>query len=86
MNARSILGWNIRKLRLERGLSQERLAADTGIDRAYVSELERGTVAASVDMIGRLAAAFKVEPSQMLDAPTDTSNPPPNLRKGRKPG
>lgn len=85
MDARSILGWNIRKLRAERGLSQERLAADAGMDRAYVSEMERGTVAASIDTIGRLADAFAVEMTVLLEVPADVSKPPSNLRKGRRP-
>lgn len=40
VDARDLLAWNMRRLRVERGLSQE-LAFDSGIDRTYVSRLER---------------------------------------------
>lgn len=84
MDARSLLGWNMRKLRSEAGLSQERLAADSGIDRAYVSELERGVVAASVDMLDRLAAILKVPVAELLTEPAADARVPENRQRGRK--
>ena len=42
MSLGGIVARNIRRLRLERGLSQEALAVDAEIDRTYVSRLERG--------------------------------------------
>lgn len=84
MDARSLLGWNMRKLRSERGVSQERLAADSGIDRAYVSELERGVVAASVDMLDRLATILDVPVATLLEVPAAGTDRPQNLPKGRK--
>ncbi|QXQ07432.1 helix-turn-helix domain-containing protein [Sphingosinicellaceae bacterium] len=85
MDARSLLGWNMRKLRSEAGLSQERLAADSGIDRAYVSELERGVVAASVDMLDRLATILDVPVAALLEEPPAGAAAPANLTRGRKP-
>lgn len=84
MDARSLLGWNMRKLRSERGVSQERLAADSGIDRAYVSELERGVVAASVDMLDRLAANLDVPVAVLFEVPAADAREPANLPRGRK--
>ena len=84
MDARSLLGWNMRKLRSEKGLSQERLAADSGIDRAYVSELERGVVAASVDMLDRIASILEVPVAGLLEAPPADAAVPGNLPRGRK--
>ncbi|HRO33916.1 MAG TPA: helix-turn-helix transcriptional regulator [Brevundimonas sp.] len=84
MRARELLAWNLRRLRSDRGQSQERLAADTGIDRAYLSELERGQGNATLDIIDRLAAHLGVEPVEFL-APQDPSSPmPENLKPGRK--
>ena len=84
MDARTLLGWNMRKLRAERCVSQERLAADSGIDRAYVSELERGVVAASVDMLDRLAAILDVPVAALFVVPTSGAKAPDNLPRGRK--
>lgn len=85
MDARSLLGWNMRKLRSQKAIPQERLAADSGIDRAYVSELERGVVAASVDMLDRLALILDVPVAALLEHPPAGADEPRNLPRGRKP-
>ena len=41
MNGRELISWNMRRLRGEKGISQERLANESGVDRTYVSRLER---------------------------------------------
>lgn len=66
MLLRGLLARNLRMLRAEQGLSQEALADIVGIDRTYVSALERERYAATVDMIERLAAALGVEPLVLL--------------------
>lgn len=84
MNSRALLAWNVKRLRVERGLSQERLAADSGIGRTTIGDLERELAAASVDLIDRLAAALSVEPAALLSTPALHEAPPNNLAKGRK--
>lgn len=84
MNSRALLAWNVKRLRVERGLSQERLAADSGIGRTTIGDLERELAAASVDLLDRLAAVLSVEPAELLRAPASTELPPHNLAKGRK--
>lgn len=86
MDARSLLAWNLRQLRVERQMSQERLAADSGVDRAYVSQIERRLFAASVDVLDRLAATLGVDVDRLLARPPVDAVPPANLRKGRKAG
>jgi transcriptional regulator with XRE-family HTH domain len=66
MNVREILGANVRRLRLERQLSQEALGYLAGIDRSYISEIERGAFSVSLDKIASLAAALKVQPFELL--------------------
>lgn len=61
MELRRLFGGNLRELRRKRGLSQEALADIAGIDRTYVSSLERARYSASVDLIERLANALGVE-------------------------
>jgi transcriptional regulator with XRE-family HTH domain len=66
MDVVKLLGLNVRKLRLAAGLTQEQLAAEAGMERSYVSDLERGTRNPSVAALGRLAAALEVEPHLLL--------------------
>ncbi|MCG2840664.1 helix-turn-helix transcriptional regulator [Sandaracinobacter sp. RS1-74] len=60
---------NLKRIRLERGLSQEELAHRADIDRTYISALERRVYAASIDVIGRIAKALNVEPAALLAKP-----------------
>ncbi|MFM7344079.1 MAG: helix-turn-helix transcriptional regulator [Tagaea sp.] len=66
MKSRRNLALNLRRIRRERGLSQEALAMAAGIDRSYVSLLETERYAASVDMLDKLAAALKSTPQALL--------------------
>ena len=67
MPSREILARNMKQLRTLHGLSQEALAHDAGIDRTYVSDLERGLYAASIDMLDALAQVFKINASDLID-------------------
>lgn len=86
---RSTLAKNLQRLRRERDLSQEALADRVGIDRTYVSALERQVYSATIDMVERLAAALAVEPVELL-APSSIVTQDPETRainiqlKGRR--
>lgn len=41
MNARALGAWNVRRIRVERGIPQEQLAYDGGIDRSYMGRIEQ---------------------------------------------
>jgi transcriptional regulator with XRE-family HTH domain len=66
MDLVQLLGENVRRLRKERGLSQEELAFRAGMKRSYLSDLERGTRNPTVRAVGRLADALKVEPTLLM--------------------
>lgn len=85
MNGRALLAWNLRRLRAARGVSQERLAADTGIDRAYVSEIEREQGNATVDLLDRLADLLGVGIAELFVEPAQGEERPQSLPKGRHP-
>ena len=68
MEIREVLARNLRLLRKTRGLSQEELASRAGVDRTYVSSLERGIYAAGIDVLDRLARALEVEAADLLRA------------------
>ncbi len=59
--ARRRIAENIRKLRMERGLSQEGLAELADFHRTYVSQLERCVTNVSIDGLERLAMALDVD-------------------------
>ena len=59
---RDVLAKNMRALRRARGLSQEALADEIGIDRTYCGSVERAERNVSIDNVARIAKALKVEP------------------------
>jgi transcriptional regulator with XRE-family HTH domain len=63
---RKTFGENVKKARLARGLSQESLAAEAGIDRTYISGIERGLRNPSLDLIERLAGALDVDAQALM--------------------
>ena len=66
MSLRQIFASNLRRARQEKDLSQEALADLAGIDRTYVSALERQVYSVSLDTIEKLAAVLKVDPAELL--------------------
>lgn len=75
MNIREVFALNLRRARNEAQLSQEELAYRAGIDRTYVSALERGIYAASIDVVDQVATALGVEPSALLVRPAKARRP-----------
>lgn len=59
-------GQAVREARLERGLSQEKLAERAGLDRTYVGGIERGERNVAIINIFRVAAALGIPPSSLL--------------------
>lgn len=76
---------NIRRLRVGRGLSQEALAVDAGIDRTYVSRLERGLENPSVAVLDKLATALRATIPDLFTVPAKGDPAPRPLRAGRRP-
>jgi transcriptional regulator with XRE-family HTH domain len=70
MEIREVLARNLRKARQAKGLSQEELAHRAGVDRTYVSALERRVYAASIEVVDRLARELDVEAADLLRRPT----------------
>lgn len=66
MELRRVFAENLRQLRVGRGLSQEALADAAGIDRTYVSLLERRKYSPSLDLMERLADALGVAPEELI--------------------
>ena len=60
MDSRKLVGRDIRKIRREKGWSQEKLAFESGVHRTYISGVERGARNPTVLVLGRIAEALGV--------------------------
>lgn len=58
-----IVGANIKRLRKERGLSQEALAGEAGLAMRHIGRIERGEGNPTVSMLAKIAAALGVDPA-----------------------
>ncbi|WP_374470727.1 helix-turn-helix domain-containing protein [Phenylobacterium sp.] len=65
----AIVGRNVRRLRQERGLTQEQLAFEAKLDLTYVGGIERGRRNPSLLVLARLADALDVAPWELIKAP-----------------
>lgn len=84
MDAKTIIGWNLRRLRVQQGLSQERLALAAGIDRAYVGRVERGSENVTITTLEAMARAMSVTVAELLVVPAPDAPRPLPLRAGRR--
>ncbi|MEG9544934.1 helix-turn-helix transcriptional regulator [Mannheimia sp. HC-2023] len=57
---------NLRKIRRLKDMSQEALAFDAELSRAYISDVERGKRAISIDSMGKIADALNVSLIDLL--------------------
>lgn len=62
----SIFGEVIRSHRKEKGISQEKLAEDSNLQRTFISRMERGLTQPTLVTIFELAQALDVEPIQII--------------------
>ena len=66
MDLRDVFTANLRRLRHEKGLSQDDLAYEAEVNRSYLSQLEKGAFYASLKIIGKLAEALGIESDELL--------------------
>jgi transcriptional regulator with XRE-family HTH domain len=60
-------GAHLRKLRLEKNLTQEDVAWEAGIEPMQLSRIERGIINTSLSHILAIAKALKVSPSELFE-------------------
>lgn len=65
-SARQVFAANVRKLRRERGLSQEGLAELCELHRTYVGSVERGERNVSIDNMERIAVALRAKLHELV--------------------
>ncbi len=68
MDVHKRIGWNLRRLRKDREITQEDFATDSGFDRGYISGVERGVRNPSVKVLVRIANSLKVDVVELFDA------------------
>lgn len=67
MDVRKRIGWNLKRLRAARGVTQEDFATDSGFDRGYISGVERGVRNPSALVLARIADALEVDVNELFD-------------------
>jgi transcriptional regulator with XRE-family HTH domain len=83
MNARELVGWNIRRIRVGQGISTDTLAADANVDRVYCNRIERGFANPSVDVLEKIARVLAVEVAELFAVPGPNEERPVPLPGGR---
>jgi len=82
-HARQVFAKNLKRLRLQRGLTQQGLATATGLTPMYISNIERCINNISLDNMERIAQALSADLFTMLiEVPKDAT--PPEDGKSRK--
>jgi len=84
MEVRKVIGWNIRTLRVERGIAQEKLALEAGIDRAYMGRVERGEENVTIARLEAVALVLNVHVAAFFREP-QKGHTAPALKPGVKP-
>ncbi|ATC25309.1 XRE family transcriptional regulator [Caulobacter vibrioides] len=66
MDWKMVVGGNVRRLRLERGLTQEQLAHEAEIDLTYLGAIERGKRNPSLEVLISISTALGCTPAELL--------------------
>jgi transcriptional regulator with XRE-family HTH domain len=84
MKAAARVAVNLRRYRVEKGISQENLAVDADIDRSYMSRLERGLENPTIGVLERIVEVLEIDLSTLLQRPSPSDCRPLNIPGGRK--
>ncbi|MND45310.1 anaerobic benzoate catabolism transcriptional regulator [compost metagenome] len=75
MEWEKIVGANVRRLRKERGLSQETLAGEADLAMRHLGRIERGEGNPTVAVLGKLAEVLGVHPADLYTVEASPSRP-----------
>ena len=67
MDIRRQVGRNLKRIRKEKGLSQEELAFESGLHRTYISGIERGARNPTIVILARLAETLQVAVAELVE-------------------
>ena len=61
------VGFRIRKYRLRKGLTQEELAFEADLHRAYIGQIERGEKNIGVNNLKKISDALNIKTSKLIE-------------------
>ena len=77
MDVKKIVGRNLRKLRVERGMTIDDLAGEAEAEPSWTARIERGLVNVSIDQLSRYAKVLKVKVAELFVEPAPGTPPSP---------
>ncbi|CAQ82551.1 MULTISPECIES: cell morphology transcriptional regulator XreR1 [Photorhabdus] len=66
-NIKSLFGQRVRYIRMASGMSQEAFADRCGLDRTYISGIERGVRNPTLEVINVIASGLQIELKDLFD-------------------
>jgi transcriptional regulator with XRE-family HTH domain len=69
VDLKEIVAINVRRLRHDRGWTQEDLADRVGLSARYVGQIERTQASMTITVLGRIANAFEIEAAKVVARP-----------------
>ena len=69
MDYRQVFAANLRRIRHEKGISQEDLAFEAEVNRTYMSKVEKGDTWVGLEIMVKLGRVLGVEPAEFLQPP-----------------
>jgi transcriptional regulator with XRE-family HTH domain len=66
MDIKKKFGKNLKRLRLDKGISQESLALSADLDRTYIPSIEKGERNVSITVVEKLANSLNVKISELF--------------------
>ena len=66
MDLKEVVAINLRRIRHAKKMTQEELAEAAGLSARYVGDIERADKSPSVSVLGRIADALMIEPSELV--------------------
>jgi transcriptional regulator with XRE-family HTH domain len=67
MDIKKKFGKNLKRLRLDKAISQESLALSADLDRTYIPSIEKGERNVSITVVEKLANALNVKISELFN-------------------
>ena len=84
MRGRGLVARNVRRIRVSKGISQERLAFDSGVDCSYLGGVEREAKNPTIDLLDRLASTLGVPLVDFFAESDDVERKADGLKRGRR--